>query len=62
MIISRSPEVQWTVLDGEAVLLNLENGVYYTLNGVGTKICQLSAGILRLPSGDAGMGRERNSS
>ena len=38
MIISRSPEVQWTVLDGEAVLLNLENGVYYTLNRVGTKI------------------------
>ncbi len=37
MIISRSPEVQWTVLDGEAVLLNLENGVYYTLNRVGTK-------------------------
>jgi hypothetical protein len=43
MIISRSPEVHWTVLDGEAVLLNLENGVYYTLNDVGTKICQPSA-------------------
>jgi len=37
-VFSRSPDVNSTVLDREAVLLNLENGVYYSLNPVGTAI------------------------
>jgi len=36
-----NPDVQHTVLDGEAVLLNLANGYYYTLNRVGTAMWQL---------------------
>ena len=35
---THSPHVHWTVLEGEAVLLNLDNGVYYTLNRMGTVI------------------------
>jgi hypothetical protein len=31
-------DVTATVLDSEAVLLNLENGVYYSLNRVGTVV------------------------
>lgn len=38
-----NPDVQYTVLDGEAVLLNLANGYYYTLNRVGTAIWELFA-------------------
>jgi len=33
--------VSSTVLDKEAVLLNLENGVYYGLNRVGTAVWEL---------------------
>lgn len=29
------------VLDGEAVVLNLRTGVYYTLNGTGTRLWEL---------------------
>jgi coenzyme PQQ synthesis protein D (PqqD) len=35
---ARSAGVSSTVLDREAVLLNLENGVYYGLNRVGTAV------------------------
>ncbi len=34
-------EVVYEVLDGEAIVLNLESGVYYTLNETGTRIWQL---------------------
>jgi len=43
-VFLRSPEVNSTVLDREAVLLNLESGVYYTLNPVGTAIWELLNG------------------
>jgi hypothetical protein len=43
-IFTRSTDVDWTVLDGEAVLINLENGFYYTLNRVGTVIWELFTG------------------
>lgn len=36
--------MHWTVLEGEAVLLNLDNGVYYTLNRVGTVIWECFTG------------------
>lgn len=39
-----SPDVQCAVLDDEAVLLNLQNGHYYTLNRVGTTMWELLAG------------------
>lgn len=44
MNVARNPDVHWTVLDGEAVLLNLQNGVYYTLNRVGKTIWELFTG------------------
>lgn len=34
-------DVVFEVLDGEAVVLNLKTGVYYSLNPVGTRIWQL---------------------
>lgn len=37
-------DVQSSFLDGEAVLLNLENGMYYSLNRVGTVIWELCDG------------------
>lgn len=35
------PEVVFETLDGEAVLLNLETGIYFTLNDTGTRIWEL---------------------
>ena len=35
-VVTPHPDVQCSVLDGEAVLLNLETGAYFTLNRVGT--------------------------
>jgi len=34
-------KITWRIVDGTAVLLNLESGFYYTLNEVGTKIWEL---------------------
>lgn len=31
-------KVSWRVIDGEVVILNLDNGNYYDLNAVGTQI------------------------
>lgn len=44
MAVTRNLDVHWTVLDGEAVLLNLQNGAYYTLNRVGRAIWELFTG------------------
>ena len=37
-------DVHSTILEGEAVLLNLDNGMYYSLNRVGTVIWELCDG------------------
>ena len=44
VIFAKNPAVHWTVLEGEAVLLNLDNGLYYTLNRVGTVIWECFTG------------------
>jgi hypothetical protein len=44
MVFTNNPNVHWTVLEGEAVLLNLDNGIYYTLNRVGTVIWEFFTG------------------
>ena len=33
-------KVSYRIIEGEAVILNLDNGYYYSLNEVGTKIWQ----------------------
>ena len=43
-IFAKSSDDVCKVLDGEGVLLNLENGFYYTLNRVGTAIWELFTG------------------
>jgi len=43
-VFSPSDDVTSTVLDREAVLLNLDNGRYYTLNRVGTAAWELMTG------------------
>ncbi|MBI4504519.1 MAG: PqqD family protein [Chloroflexi bacterium] len=43
-VLVKRPDLQETVLDGEAVLLDLDRGTYYTLNGVGTAIWDLLTG------------------
>lgn len=42
--LTSSLDIQFTVLDDEAILLNLQNGHYYTLNSVGTVIWGLLDG------------------
>lgn len=34
-------KITWRVVEGTVVILNLESGLYYTLNEVGTKIWEL---------------------
>lgn len=43
-VLVAKPDVQCTVLEGEAVILNLSNGHYYTVNPVGTVIWELIDG------------------
>ena len=40
----KSKDVTWKVLDGETVLLNLDTGVYFTLNATGTAVWELYNG------------------
>jgi hypothetical protein len=42
-------EVTATVIDGEAIMINLSSGVYYSTDGVGARIWQLVAGGATLP-------------
>lgn len=37
----KSKDVTWKVLDGETVLLNLDTGIYFTLNATGTEVWEL---------------------
>ena len=48
--VAISPDVVFRELDGEAVLLRLDAGIYYGLDKVGTRILELIAelGSLRL--------------
>jgi hypothetical protein len=39
--ITVAPDVVFRELDGEAVILNLESGIYFGLDHVGTRIWQL---------------------
>jgi hypothetical protein len=43
-VFTASSDVTATVLEREAVLLNLDNGRYYTLNRVGTMVWELITG------------------
>jgi hypothetical protein len=40
----KSKDVTWKVLDGETVLLNLDTGIYFTLNATGTGVWELFDG------------------
>lgn len=44
----RSEHVTWKALDGESVLLNLETGVYFSLNETGTAAWELFDGATSL--------------
>jgi Coenzyme PQQ synthesis protein D (PqqD) len=44
MKFARNPDISWTTLDGETILLNLENGFYYTLNRVSSVIWEQLSG------------------
>jgi hypothetical protein len=43
-VVVRGEHVESSVLEGEAVLLHLDTGVYYTLNRVGTVVWELVSG------------------
>ncbi|WYL93493.1 MAG: PqqD family peptide modification chaperone [Gloeotrichia echinulata IR180] len=49
-LFKKSLQAEWTVLEQEAVLLNLENGVYFTLNRVGKVVWELFTGEQSLES------------
>ena len=36
--VSRSADAHCSNLEGEAILLNLDNGMYYSMNGMGTEL------------------------
>jgi hypothetical protein len=44
----RSKNVAWKVLDGESVVLNLDSGVYFTLNTTGTAVWERIDGATSL--------------
>jgi hypothetical protein len=44
----KSKHVTWRALEGESVLLNLETGIYFTLNGTGTTAWELFDGATSL--------------
>jgi len=39
----RSEEIAYKTLDGETIIINLVNGVYYSLPGVGSEVWELIA-------------------
>ncbi len=43
-IVKPADKVMWSRIDDEAILLNLHNGYYYTLNSVGCDIWKLLDG------------------
>lgn len=47
-IVTPHSDVQCSVLDGEAILLNLETGAYFTLNRVGTVAWEFFDGVRTL--------------
>lgn len=49
-VFKKNSQVEWKTLEGEAVLLNLENGTYYSLNRVSTAIWELFTGENSLSS------------
>lgn len=42
--IPNTKEIAYEVLDGEAVLINLSNGMYYSIEGVGGRVWELIEG------------------
>jgi len=40
-IVKPADSVSWSCIDDEAILLNLNNGFYYTLNEVGCEVWKL---------------------
>jgi hypothetical protein len=48
VIYSRSPDVVFTPMEGETVLLDLRSGVYYSLNSVGTAVWEMLTGTAPL--------------
>ena len=43
-IVKPADQVLWSRIDNEAILLNLNNGYYYTLNAVGCEVWNLLDG------------------
>jgi hypothetical protein len=43
-VVAPSDDAVFRELDGESVLLNLETGIYFGLDAVGTRVWQLAAG------------------
>lgn len=46
--LAKNKNVAWKVLDGESVVLNLDSGVYFTLNMTGTAVWERIDGATSL--------------
>ncbi|TMK24492.1 MAG: PqqD family protein [Actinobacteria bacterium] len=44
MILAKSPETAWRVIEGEAMILSLDNKVFRGLNSVGSRVWELIDG------------------
>ena len=47
-IVAASDDAVFRELDGESVILNLETGMYFGLDAVGTRVWQLAGGTVSL--------------
>lgn len=47
-IIKRDPEMLSSNMDGETVMMSVENGEYYGLNEIGTRIWELSENEIKV--------------
>lgn len=54
-ILARSDDAAFEVVDGEAVVIDLDSGTYYTLNDTGTAFWQMLDGQKRIEEHAAGM-------
>lgn len=46
--LAKNKNVAWKVLDGESVVLNLDSGIYFTLNTTGTAVWERIDGATSL--------------
>lgn len=58
MIVARSPQTAWRVIEGEAVILSVDTKVFRGLNAVGSRVWELIDGARSVAEIAATIARE----